>query len=235
MIHVYSEVGIGTTFKIYLPVVEGQAKVLGETIEEPAPGGTETILLAEDNESVRKLSLRILKEAGYTVLLARDGEEALRVFEEHHGEIALALLDVVMPKLGGGAVQEQISRREPAVKFLFTSGYSSDAIHKDFILNVDILCSGSRSARAISCARFARAWMRNDDRPIGVCFATGIAVAPSGGPWRPVSTVSQRGAEAPARRKKGSQLKREAAEDGHASQVSSMRLHGVRTQSVVGG
>ncbi len=135
MVHVYSEVGKGTTFKIYLPLVERSAAVVGDKIEGPLPGGTETILMAEDDEMVRKLTKAVLKDAGYTVLSAGDGEEALRVFDEHADKIALALLDVMMPKLGGRAVLERIRKVRPGFRVLFSSGYSMNAIHTSFVLD----------------------------------------------------------------------------------------------------
>ncbi len=122
MVHVYSEVGKGTTFKIYLPLVERSAAAVGNKIEGPAPGGAETILLAEDEELVCKLTTTILERAGYTVLTATDGEEALRVFEEHADKIDLVLLDVIMPKLGGKAVFERVREKRPRVRVLFSSG-----------------------------------------------------------------------------------------------------------------
>jgi PAS domain S-box-containing protein len=137
-VNVYSEVGKGTTVKIYLPVVERDAHTVGDKIEGPVVGGTETILLAEDDEKVRELTRGILEEAGYTVLAVADGEEALRVFEQHAGEIDLALLDVVMPRLGGRAVLERIRESHPEVAVLFASGYSANAIHTNFVLDEEL-------------------------------------------------------------------------------------------------
>ena len=106
--HVYSEAGLGTTFKIYLPVVEStEQSVAIETLPETRHG-TETILVAEDEPMVRDLSVRLLEGAGYTVLTAEDGEEAVRVFEGNSETIDIALLDVVMPKMHGGMVLQAI-------------------------------------------------------------------------------------------------------------------------------
>ncbi len=135
MVHVQSEVAKGTTFKVYLPLVEGPAAAVVHRIEGPVPRGTETILLAEDDEMVRELTEVFLERAGYTVLTAADGEEAWHLFEEHASEIDLALLDVMMPKLGGGAVFERIRAARPDVRVLFASGYSMDAIHTNFVLD----------------------------------------------------------------------------------------------------
>ena len=123
MIHVYSEPGLGTTFKIYLPVSGERAAVVGDRVEVPPAGGTETILLAEDEESVRHLTTRFLETAGYTVLPAADGEEALRILEDCAEQIDLALVDVVMPRLGGREVVRRIRHRWPEIKVLLTTGY----------------------------------------------------------------------------------------------------------------
>ena len=134
LIHVYSEVGKGTTFKLYLPkVARANTTPIEEKTDAP-PAGSETILLAEDDEMVRKLSKAILSRAGYNVLIATNGEEALRVFEEHANEIDMALLDVMMPKLGGRAVYERIRETHPHIRTLFASGYSMSSIHSNFVL-----------------------------------------------------------------------------------------------------
>lgn len=135
MIHVYSEVGKGTTFKIYLPAVERAAIQVGDKIEGAVVGGGETVLVAEDEDMVLRLTVTILEGAGYRVLSCRDGEEAVQRFRDHADAIDLVLLDVVMPKLGGFSVYEQIKEIRPAVRAIFTSGYSVNAIHADFVLH----------------------------------------------------------------------------------------------------
>jgi PAS domain S-box-containing protein len=134
-VDIYSEVEKGTRFKIYLPMIERSAAVIEDEIEGPIPVGTETILLAEDDEMVLKLSRSVLTHAGYTVFTAADGEQAMEVFDEHGDEIDLALLDVVMPKLGGRAVFEKIRAKRPELPVLFSSGYSMNAIHTNFVLD----------------------------------------------------------------------------------------------------
>ena len=135
MVHVYSEPGTGTTFKVYLPRIEG-TEIYDEAIEViPPRGGTEIILLADDDEGVRNIAKAMLDKAGYIVLTAADGEEAIRVFDEHADEIKLALLDVVMPKLGGKAVFDHIQERSPQTHVLFSSGYSINGIHSNFVLD----------------------------------------------------------------------------------------------------
>ncbi len=105
-IHVYSEPGIGTKFKIYLPPVEAAP----DAVVSPEPleirGGAETVLLVEDDESVRSLMERTLMKLGYTVLAARDGEEAVELFRKNMERVDLALLDLVMPRKGGKEAYE---------------------------------------------------------------------------------------------------------------------------------
>jgi PAS domain S-box-containing protein len=133
-INLYSEPGKGTTFKVYFPAVETQPDVV-PTIrrEEIVRGGTETILLAEDEEAIRSLGERTMRELGYTVLVARNGEEAIEIFRRNK-EIALAVLDVVMPRKGGKEAFEEMYKQNPRLKVIFMSGYSADAIHDSFVL-----------------------------------------------------------------------------------------------------
>ena len=134
IVNVYSEIGEGTKFSIYLPQVEASEEKIDNVIEAPPMGGSETILVAEDDDTVRGLSRLILEKAGYTVLPTADGEEALRVFEERADEIDLALLDVMMPRLGGKGVFDKIHEQRPEMRVLFASGYSAGAIPTAFIV-----------------------------------------------------------------------------------------------------
>ena len=129
-IWVYSEPAHGTTFKIYLPRVEEDLDTLyGRDETDFLPRGSETVLLVEDEPSVRDLAHRLLNQAGYKVLEAANGEEALRVVQEHIGEkIHLLLTDVVMPQMGGKELANQLKNLRPDVKVLYTSGYTDDAI-----------------------------------------------------------------------------------------------------------
>ncbi len=137
-IHVYSEPGRGTTFKVYLPV--GGQESEDDLPEAPAaaPGGRETILVAEDEAIVRDIVVRILESSGYQVLTARNGEEALRVFEKHHAAISLVLLDVIMPKLTGYEVYRRIASEHPGAKVIFVSGYDPGTNQSKFILQEDL-------------------------------------------------------------------------------------------------
>ena len=130
-IHVYSEPGQGTLFKILFPVAKDAARARVRERSKPRAneihirGGTETILLAEDDRGVRRLALRALELRGYRVLHAPDGEEALRIFARHAEEISAAILDVVLPGLTGPALRDALLRIKPSLPILFTTGYSA--------------------------------------------------------------------------------------------------------------
>ncbi len=128
-----SRPGAGTTFRIYFPATERVSDENEEKKEAPVKGGTETILLAEDEEAIRTLAERSLRGYGYEVLVARDGVEAIALFEAHP-EISIAVLDVVMPRMGGKEALDVIRRLRPELAALFTSGYSTDRIHESFVL-----------------------------------------------------------------------------------------------------
>ena len=129
-----SRSGGGTTFRIYFPASEAVSEEKEEKKEEEAvKGGTETILLAEDEEAIRYLAERSLRSYGYEVLVARDGAEAVALFEAHP-EISIAVLDVVMPRMGGKEALDAMRRLRPDLKAMFTSGYSTDRIHESFVL-----------------------------------------------------------------------------------------------------
>jgi two-component system cell cycle sensor histidine kinase/response regulator CckA len=100
---------------------------------ETTERGDETILVAEDDEMLLRLATRFLSGAGYTVLTAINGEEAVRVFEEHADEIDCIMMDVIMPKMGGKQAMDLILKNNPTVRYLFCSGYSQDTGHNDFI------------------------------------------------------------------------------------------------------
>jgi two-component system cell cycle sensor histidine kinase/response regulator CckA len=135
---VYSEPGRGTAFKVYLPRVE-MAVPLYETRPSVAdfPLGKETILLVEDEEALRRLSQQILELAGYTVLVAQDGEEAVQMVTQYAGVIDLLLTDVVMPRMSGPQAVEQLDRLRPGLKVLYLSGYTDNAVVQHGVLEQD--------------------------------------------------------------------------------------------------
>lgn len=139
-ITVYSEPGHGTTFKIYLPSAgESSTTASPSSKTNGLPKGWETVLLVEDEESVRNLTARILREQGYRVLDASTGVEALRVAQEHAGEeIHLLLTDVVMPKMGGKALAEGLRNTHSTGKVLYTSGYTRDYIVRYEVLDAEV-------------------------------------------------------------------------------------------------
>jgi PAS domain S-box-containing protein len=126
-IWVYSEPGQGTTFRIYLPRVAGEADAPLAAAPVVATGGSETILLVEDDEPLRRLARQVLERHGYTVLDAADPEQALAV-AAHVGVVQLLLTDVVMPGMGGRELAERLLRERPGLKVLYISGYADDAI-----------------------------------------------------------------------------------------------------------
>jgi CheY-like chemotaxis protein len=128
-IDVVSEPGKGATFQIYLPRL---AEVVETNGASPVPGelppGTETVLLVEDEIAVRTLARLILQKSGYTVLEATHGYEAMRIGQQHHESIHLLLTDVVMPEMGGRELAERLTPLHPAMKVIFMSGYTDDAV-----------------------------------------------------------------------------------------------------------
>ena len=135
-ITVYSEPGLGTTFKIYLPQTEEASTTTSLPLTRPAAlQGQETILLVEDADMVRDLARRTLTFRGYTVLEAHDGEEALRLSTQHEGPIHLLVTDVVMPGgISGRQLAERLMATRPEMRVLYMSGYADDAIVRHGLL-----------------------------------------------------------------------------------------------------
>jgi two-component system, cell cycle sensor histidine kinase and response regulator CckA len=127
----YSEIGIGTTIKVYLPRTAGTLPPPGPIEPVTAPGtlnGTETVLVVEDESSVRQLVSGVLRRCGYTVLVADDGFDALRASEGRDAPIHLLLTDVVMPGMSGRRLADRIAAQRPGIRILYMSGYSEHAI-----------------------------------------------------------------------------------------------------------
>jgi PAS domain S-box-containing protein len=137
-IYVYSELGRGTSFKVYLPAVE-DATLTGKSSSglSTMPHGTETILLVEDEDGVRALTRHVLQTCGYTVLEASGGRQAVRLCEEHQGPVHLLVSDVVMPDLGGRQLSEHLTALRPNMRVLFLSGYTDDAVVRHGILQAE--------------------------------------------------------------------------------------------------
>jgi PAS domain S-box-containing protein len=139
-INVYSEPGKGTTFKIYLPVntsgiIEKKKIKKVETSER----GTETILLAEDNESLRNIMKSLLEDFGYNVIAAVDGEEAVKKYVANEGKIQLLLFDLIMPKKTGKEAYDEIKNITPDIRSIFLTGYAADIIQEKGLLQDTVL------------------------------------------------------------------------------------------------
>ncbi len=134
-IHIDSQVGQGTSFRIYLPVASSAPDALHPVELPPIEGGAETILVAEDDESVRNLTCNMLEQFGYTVIQAEDGEDAVRKFMANRDAVQLLILDVIMPRKNGREAYEKIRIFRPDIKALFFSGYTADIIHQKGLLD----------------------------------------------------------------------------------------------------
>jgi CheY-like chemotaxis protein len=136
---VYSEGGMGTIFKIYLPCV-GDQPVTVSTLDPgvaAVSGGTETVLLVEDEEALRRAAAEFLRLRGYTVLEARDGVDALSVSQNHGSTIHLAVTDVVMPHMSGGQLAKELETLRPETRVLFVSGYAGQTVVDHKVVDVE--------------------------------------------------------------------------------------------------
>jgi CheY-like chemotaxis protein len=127
-IWVYSEPDRGTTFKIYLPRVDQPAEVTAENRSKSVQRGSETILLVEDDAQLRQLSSSVLAHCGYNMLVAGSPEEGVAICKENHRDIRLLITDVVMPRMNGRQLAEQVAQISPNIRVLYISGYTSNAI-----------------------------------------------------------------------------------------------------------
>ncbi len=125
-IDVYSELGVGSTFKIYLPRVYEKAESSEETlsVSKILPMGSETILLVEDDMPILSFVSRLLRDLGYTVLTAPQGREALKIAETHQGQVDLLITDIIMPVMGGRELAMKLKRNNELLRVVFISGYN---------------------------------------------------------------------------------------------------------------
>ncbi len=138
-IWVYSEIGQGTVFRVYLPRTDKAAQSAErEQTELQELQGSETILVAEDSESLREMAQEYLESMGYNVIAAASGEKALQWAKEFDGPIHLLLTDVVMPEMSGPELANQLASLRPGMKIIFTSGYTDDAIARQGILDPEV-------------------------------------------------------------------------------------------------
>jgi two-component system cell cycle sensor histidine kinase/response regulator CckA len=155
-IEVESEIGKGTTFRVLLPMsANGSETVVGQFEDSSAVGGSETILLVEDEARVRAVARRILTELGYTVLEARHGADALRVSASHPDTIDVLVTDVVMPEMGGRELAKQLRGLRPGIPVLYLSGYTDDELLRKGILEPGALLL-RKPFTAIELARVVR-------------------------------------------------------------------------------
>lgn len=137
-INVYSEPGRGTSFKIYLPAVAGQVTPRKDMESEPDPRGTETILVVEDEKSVRDFAVTRLTQLGYQTLAAGNAEEALSLLQTREGRFDLVITDVVMPRMSGPQMIEVLRKWMPDVRVLFMSGYTDDTVVRHGLLEAEV-------------------------------------------------------------------------------------------------
>jgi CheY-like chemotaxis protein len=167
-VYVYSEPGRGTSVKIYLPLVnEAVSSPRSQLSAVPLPQGSGTVLLVEDEEGVRKMSHRVLREAGYEVLVARGGDEALEIGRQHPGRIDLLVTDVVMPRMSGRQLADNFVRQRPGLRVLYTSGYTDDAIVHHGVLDEGVNFIEKPFSPAQLVAAVARVLADPPDQPNG--------------------------------------------------------------------
>lgn len=138
-IWVYSEVGKGTTFKIYLPRVQEKISANSKPQEEVDLSGTETVLLVEDAAHLRELAREFLSNSGYRVIEASNGAEALELAAQHQGQIDLLLTDVIMPGMSGAELARKVMEARPSVQVIYASGYTADAISQHGVLDEGVV------------------------------------------------------------------------------------------------
>jgi CheY-like chemotaxis protein len=176
-IAVASDLGVGTTFRIYLPrdvAATGPAiSPLTRTRSPTRPVGSETVFVVEDEAALLKVARRTLEAAGYTVLSAANGSEALQVFAQHPGEVHLLLTDVVMPRMGGRALAEQVAKARPSLKVLYMSGYTDDAIVHHGVLDAGTAFIG-KPFTAVELTRKVREVLGEADGKLGALRARSL-------------------------------------------------------------
>ncbi len=133
-----SEPDSGTTFKIYLPLINRETAETEKAVPHQVSNGTETILVAEDDAAVGKIVKEMLEQFGYTVIEAVDGEDAISKFRDNRDKVKLLILDIVMPKKNGKEVYEEIRKDRPDVKVIFSSGYMADVLQKKGVLEANL-------------------------------------------------------------------------------------------------
>jgi CheY-like chemotaxis protein len=150
-VHVYSEIGVGSTFRIYLPLCLEAAQEESPALVEALPTGTETVLLAEDESAVRMLVRQHLHELGYRVLEAADGGQALELAKSNIDQIDIVVTDAIMPKMGGRELSENLRRLRPELKILLITGYAEGVLYDEIRAAALQVLSKPFSRRALAC------------------------------------------------------------------------------------
>ena len=187
-IWVYSELGRGTTFKIYLPRTDAPAADPAKRTVSILATGDETVLLVEDDEQLRKVAERILRDAGYRVLAAGGGEEALEMLEGQAATIDLLVTDVVMPRMGGRVLAERLKEERPGLEVLYMSGYTDNAIVHHGVLDPGLHFIG-KPFSAADLTRRVREVLDLDRRTLPDPRAAGTAASEAGPPSRPPTSL----------------------------------------------
>jgi CheY-like chemotaxis protein len=136
-IHVHSEIGKGTSFQIYLPITQQEMPTQRHSVKQEDLRGNETLLVVEDEQSVRDIIRMHLQKRGYEVLEASNGNDALRIFAENQNRIQLLLIDVVMPGISGQELCDQVRQRKPDAKVLFMSGFPAQYLRGRYLVSSD--------------------------------------------------------------------------------------------------
>ena len=154
-INVYSERGEGTTFKIYLPLVQESARGEDDVKQDGVVGGYERILIIDDEDAIRNLAKRVLEQHGYTVLLASDGQEGLDTYFRERGRVDLIVLDLSMPRMSGREVLERLREQAPDVKVIISTGYA-EGTQAEILQNLNISAYIYKPYRPLEIARLVR-------------------------------------------------------------------------------
>ncbi len=162
-VQVKSQPGAGTTFTVYLPRRDAALSQPPLKPQSAAKSGHETVLIVEDEDGIRALTERILRNAGYTVLAAENGGEALALFEKHAGKVDLLVTDVVMPQMSGREIAERLGRAQPGLKVLYMSGYTDEIIDRHGVLEAGMRLIGKPFAAA-DMARKVRAVLDEEQK-----------------------------------------------------------------------
>jgi CheY-like chemotaxis protein/two-component sensor histidine kinase len=158
----YSEPGMGTTFRIYLPVAAGESAVSEEEDPSQLPGGSETILLVDDEEAILSNGEALLSNYGYNAIIANNGKQALEIYRERWEEISLVLLDLIMPRMDGKTLMEEILKINPKARVIIASGYAANGIMEE-ALEAGAMASLRKPFESAKMLKLVRAALDEED------------------------------------------------------------------------